>query len=337
MKKKKIITAVAALVAVAAIITVSLVNMPRKAYETSGYAMGSAVKISVYGGKNGDEKANTALAEIKELDSKYLSHNAANSYVYTLNENRIVTADGEFLKYIKNCLMMSADCDGFSLVCGGLSDLWKIEDGGYIPSEEEINSLLPSLSDSNITIDGNTVSLNGNGKLDLGALGKGTACQYAIDSLKNAGVENALCTVGGSVGVIGSPKGDKGFNVGIRNPFGTVNEYFGTVNVTNCFISTSGDYEKYFERDGVRYCHIFDARTGTPVQNDITSVTVIADNGTVSDFLSTAVFILGDVKGVMLAEKYNADVIIVKQDKTVLVSDSLKDSFKLTDESFVVL
>ena len=87
----------------------------------------------------------------------------------------------------------------------------------------------------------------------------------------------------------------------------------------------------------MRYCHIFDARTGTPVQNDITSVTVIADNGTVSDFLSTAVFILGEVKGVALAEKYNADVIIVKQDKTVLVSDSLKDSFKLTDESFVVL
>ncbi|MGN0539210.1 MAG: FAD:protein FMN transferase [Candidatus Fimenecus sp.] len=337
MKKKKIITAVAAIVVVAAIITVSLVNMPRKAYEASGFAMGSVVKINVYGGKNGDENAKTALAEIKELDSKYLSHNAANSYVYTLNENRTVTADGEFVKYIKNCLMMSADCNGFSLMCGGLSDLWKIEDGGYIPSEEEINSLLSSLSDSNITIDGNTVSLNGSGKLDLGALGKGTACQYAIDSLKNAGVKNALCTVGGSVGVIGSPKGDKGFNVGIRNPFGTVNEYFGTVNVTNCFISTSGDYEKYFERDGVRYCHIFDARTGTPVQNDITSVTVIADNGTVSDFLSTAVFILGDVKGVALAEKYNADVIIVRQDKTVLVSDSLKDSFKLTDESFAVL
>lgn len=337
MKKKKIITAVAALIIVAAIITVSLVNMPRKAYEKSGFAMGSVVKISVYGDKNGDEKANTALAEIEELDSKYLSHNASNSYVYALNENRTVTADGEFVKYIKNCLMMSADCGGFSLMCGGLSDLWKIEADGYIPSEDEINSVLPSLADSNISIDGNTVSLNGNGKLDFGALGKGTACQYAIDSLKNAGVENALCTVGGSVGVIGSPKGDKGFTVGIRNPFGTVNEYFGTVNVTNCFISTSGDYEKYFERDGVRYCHIFDARTGAPVQNDITSVTVVADNGTVSDFLSTAVFILGDVKGVMLAEKYNADVIIVKKDKTVLVSDSLKDSFKLTDESFAVL
>lgn len=337
MKKKKIITAVAALITVAAIITVSLVNMPRKAYEKSGFAMGSVVKISVYGDKNGDEKANTALAEIEELDSKYLSHNAANSYVYVLNENRTVTADGEFVKYIKNCLMMSADCGGFSLMCGGLSDLWKIEADGYIPSEDEINSVLPSLADSNISIEGNTVSLNGKGKLDFGALGKGTACQYAIDSLKNAGVENALCTVGGSVGVIGSPKGDKGFTVGIRNPFGTVNEYFGTVNVTNCFISTSGDYEKYFERDGVRYCHIFDARTGAPVQNDITSVTVIADNGTVSDFLSTAVFILGDVKGVMLAGKYNADVIIVKKDKTVLVSDSLKDSFKLTDESFAVL
>lgn len=337
MKKKKIITAVAALITVAAIITVSLVNMPRKAYEKSGFAMGSVVKISVYGDKNGDEKANTALAEIEELDSKYLSHNAANSYVYALNENRTVTADGEFVKYIKNCLMMSADCGGFSLMCGGLSDLWKIEADGYVPSEDEINSVLPSLADSNISIDGNTVSLNGNGKLDFGALGKGTACQYAIDSLKNAGVENALCTVGGSVGVIGSPKGDKVFTVGIRNPFGTVNEYFGTVNVTNCFISTSGNYEKYFERDGVRYCHIFDARTGAPVQNDITSVTVIADNGTVSDFLSTAVFILGDVKGVMLAEKYNADVIIVKKDKTVLVSDSLKDSFKLTDESFAVL
>ena len=107
--------------------------------------------------------------------------------------------------------------------------------------------------------------------------------------------------------------------------------------MTNCFISTSGDYEKFFERDGIRYSHIFDATTGKPVQNDITSVTVVAENGTLSDFLSTAIFAEGIENGMMLADEFGAEVIIVKKDKSVLVSDGIKDKLTINDDSFSVI
>lgn len=116
-------------------------------------------------------------------------------------------------------------------------------------------------------------------------------------------------TVGGSVGVMG----EDSYKIGIRNPFGNQNDYFAILNVKNCFVSTSGDYEKYFEKDGVRYSHIFDATTGKPVQNDITSVTVVADSGTLSDFLSTAIFAEGIENGLKLANEFDAKVIIVKK------------------------
>ena len=106
--------------------------------------------------------------------------------------------------------------------------------------------------------------------------------------------------------------------------------------MTNCFVSTSGDYEKYFEKDGVRYSHIFDAKTGKPVQNDITSVTVVADDGTLSDFLSTAIFCEGIENGLKLADEFHAEVIIIKKDKSVFVTDGLKDKLTINDESFSI-
>ena len=179
--------------------------------------------------------------------------------------------------------------------------------------------------------DNNEISI-GTGELDLGALGKGTACDEAIDFLKKQKVEKALVTVGGSIGMIGAEP----FSIGVRNPFGNQKDYFAVLSITDCFVSTSGDYEKYFERDGVRYSHIFDATTGKPVQNDISSVTVVAENGMLSDFLSTVIYAEGVEKGVKIAEDFDASVVIVNKDKSVLISEELKDKFILKDDSFSV-
>ena len=91
----------------------------------------------------------------------------------------------------------------------------------------------------------------------------------------------------------------------------------------------------YFEKDGKRYCHIFDAETAVPIENDITSVTVIADGGTLSDFLSTALFILGE-DGLDLAKELGAEFIIVKKDKSVIISKQLEKQFSLVKDEFSV-
>ncbi len=331
MSFKKIIVPVFAILLVVSIFAFSLFDSMMSDADGSTFAMGSPVTIKIYGKRNGDELIAPAIECVKFLEKTYLSHTLSNSAISILNKDNELVSSEWFLDYIKECIELSNKSERFTLFSGELKELWKVEDGGYVPSDDEIVQALENLKNTSIKIENNTIITNG-GKLDLGALGKGTACDEIIKFLKSQNVENALVTVGGSVGVMG----DDSYTIGVRNPFGGQNDYFAILSVTNCYISTSGDYEKYFERDGIRYSHIFDATTGKPVQNDITSVTVVVDDGTVSDFLSTAIFAEGIENGVKLADEFNAEVIIVKKDKSVLVSKGLENKLTINDDSFSV-
>ena len=338
MEKLKKSLPILALMLVVVIFVISLFNSEKKVATADGFSMGSPVNVTVYDEKNGEDYCNKAVERIKYVDENYLSHTLSTSVVYKLNNKKPVKNEW-FAQYLDACLdlMHESDSNRFTLFSGEFKDLWKIENGGYIPTSDELAKVLENHENSLIAIDNdnNEISI-GTGKLDLGALGKGTGCDEAIKLLKSQKVKNALVTVGGTVGVIGSPDGKSDFGIGVRNPFGNKNDYFAILNVADCFISTSGDYEKYFEKDGVRYSHIFDATTGKPVQNDLSSVTVVAENGMLSDFLSTVIYIEGVEKGVKIAEDFDASVIIVKKDKTVLVSEKLQDKFTLKDSSFSV-
>ena len=335
MEKLKKVFPILAVLLVIIIFIVSFFGSLTADSEASGFIMGSPVDIKVYNEKNGDTLCADVLERIKFVDRVYLSHTNSTSAVSILNRDGELISDKWFAEYLNKCfdLMHDSKSNKFTLFSGEFKDLWKIEEGGYIPTSDELAQVLENHKNSLIAIDddNNEISID-TGKLDLGALGKGTACDEAINYLKKQKVEKALVTVGGSIGMIGAEP----FSIGVRNPFGNKNEYFAVLNITDCFVSTSGDYEKYFEKDGVRYSHIFDATTGSPVQNDISSVTVVANNGMLSDFLSTVIYIEGIEKGVEIAEIFDASVVIVKKDKTVLVSKELKDKFTLKDDSFSV-
>lgn len=336
MKIRKTLLWIFALLLVVGVFIFSLLQGIKKPVTVSGFAMGSPVGITVYDEMQGEEKCEPALKRIQLIDNTYLSHTTSTSAVFRLNSEKELVCDKWFADYFKECVALSEECEGFTLFCGEMKNLWRIENGGYIPTDDEIAKLLDSLEKAELTVDGNSIIIT-KGGLDLGALGKGTACDEAIQTLKSAGVRSALVTVGGTVGVMGSPDNGEAFTIGVRNPFGGQNDYFATLQGTDCFVSTSGDYEKYFEKDEIRYSHIFDARTGKPVQNDITSVTVVAKSGILSDFLSTAIFIEGAEKGMELAKKFDAGVIIVYKDKKVVVSDGLKDKLTVIDSGFSVI
>lgn len=334
MEKLKKALPILALLLVVVIFTVSLFGGEVKTSIASGFAMGSPVNVTVYDTKNGEDYCNQAIERIKYIDDNFLSHTFTSSATYKLNNGETVKSEW-LAEYLNKCfnLIHKSESNRFTLFSGEFKDLWKIEDGGYIPTSDEFAKVLENHENSLIAIDedNNEISID-SGKLDLGALGKGTACDEAIDFLKKQKVEKALVTVGGSIGMIG----EEPFSIGVRNPFGNQNDYFAVLNITDCFVSTSGDYEKYFEQDGVRYSHIFDATTGKPVQNDISSVTVVAENGMLSDFLSTVIYAEGIEKGVKIAEDFDASVVIVNKDKSVLISEELKNKFTLKDDSFSV-
>lgn len=172
--------------------------------------------------------------------------------------------------------------------------------------------------------------------LDLGAVGKGIACDVAQNYLKQQKeVSGAVIAVGGSILLYGSKADGTNWNVAVQNPRGKDGEAMGVLSLSGTTnVSTSGDYEKYFMQNGKRYHHILDPSTGYPAESSLISVTVVSDNGLFSDGLSTACFVLGKEKGQKLLETYGAEGIFIDQNKKVTVTKGLKDKFTILNEEY---
>ena len=172
--------------------------------------------------------------------------------------------------------------------------------------------------------------------LDLGAVGKGIACDVAQNYLKQQKeVSGAVIAVGGSILLYGSKVDGTNWNVAVQNPRGKDGEAMGVLSLSGTTnVSTSGDYEKYFMQNGKRYHHILDPSTGYPAESSLISVTVVSDNGLLSDGLSTACFVLGKEKGQKLLEPYGAEGIFIDQNKKVTVTKGLKDKFTILNEEY---
>lgn len=172
--------------------------------------------------------------------------------------------------------------------------------------------------------------------LDLGAVGKGIACDVAQNYLKQQKeVSGAVIAVGGSILLYGSKADGTNWNVAVQNPRGQDGEAMGVLSLSGTTnVSTSGDYEKYFMQNGKRYHHILNPSTGYPAESGLISVTVVSDNGLLSDGLSTACFVLGKEKGQKLLETYGAEGIFIDQNKKVTVTKGLKDKFTILNEEY---
>jgi thiamine biosynthesis lipoprotein len=178
---------------------------------------------------------------------------------------------------------------GVSMTCGALTDLWGISDGTYhIPDDDEIAAALETVTHDGTVADGT--------RYDFGAAAKGYACDEAFRILQNSGAEYGVISLSSSTLLYGKKPDGSLFRAGITDPDGE--GYLGIIETEAAFVSTSGGYERYFEADGQRFCHILDLTTGRPAETDLASVTVIvpAENengGILSDFLSTLICIRG--------------------------------------------
>ncbi len=136
--------------------------------------------------------------------------------------------------------------------------------------------------------------------LDFGGIAKGYSVDRAIEVLQGLGVERAIIDAAGNFYALGTPIGRERWQAGIRHPLRR-DEIIATFPVADKGVATSGNYERFFEIDGRKYCHIIDPRTGRPVEGML-SATVVADTAMAADALSTAVFVLGEEKGMELIE-----------------------------------
>jgi thiamine biosynthesis lipoprotein len=160
-------------------------------------------------------------------------------------------------------------------------------------------------------------------RINVGGIAKGYTVQHASEILRKAGVEHAFLNAGGDTRVIGDRRG-KPWVVGIRHPRLPENEYYTKVPIVDEAISTAGDYERFFEEDGHRYHHIINPRTGKPTDGILT-VTVIGPDGTMTDGLDTAIFVLGVEQGLELIKSYpDYETIIVDSSGKVFYSPGLE-------------
>ena len=202
-----------------------------------------------------------------------------------------------------------------------------------LPAQEKIAEALARTGYERLQLSEEGLSLPEGMSLDLGAVGKGIACDEIADSfdgIAHAGqgaIQGAVISVGGSILTYGQKPDGSPWQVAVVDPFDTA-ERAGVLSLRGQWcISTSGDYERYIEVDGVRYHHIMDPATGYPADGGVRSVTVVCESGILSDALSTACFVLGADEGMRLAQQYGAEALFIQSDGTYLMTAGMENLF----------
>jgi thiamine biosynthesis lipoprotein len=217
----------------------------------------------------------------------------------------------------------------FDITWAALWGLWDFEaDPPRLPDDEEIEARLRLVDYRRIEIDdeAGTVYLPEEGMMiGLGGIAKGYALDRAAAALRRAGIHDFLISAGGQM-MVGGLRGDRSWRIGVRDPRKGPDDYFAYLIVTDTSVSTSGDYERYFILDGVRYHHILDPRTGRPASpvDPLRSATVICADATLADALSTALMILGREEALALVESMDGvEAVLVDDEAQVHTSRGL--------------
>lgn len=312
----------------------------------AGQAFGTAIKKTFYDeDKEKCDELDDEIDQFLENFESQISVRIPDSEVSLCNKNYVV--DGVYplaenlVDYLQREMDLYKETKGaFSPCIRPLTALWGIEDGmEQVPSKEDINSVLAYLNPEKIQVKKDGVLFKeSNMAIDFGAVGKGIACDEIKKILEAGNIPGAVVSIGGSIVTYGSKGDNRDWHIGIQDPRAQDGEVFGVLDVPgDTFISTSGDYEKYVEIEDVRYHHIMDPKTGYPADNGLISVTIVSDNGFLSDGLSTACFVMGLKKGVKYAEKKDIGAIFVTSDKEVYVTKSLKNKFRIQGEEYHII
>ena len=197
--------------------------------------------------------------------------------------------------------------------------------------EAEREELTDRIDYEAVELDGASVLLPAGMELDLGAVAKGYAGDVLVTDLKQAGVTSSLLDLGQStIAAIGTKPDGKPWRIGIQDP--AEDSYLGVLELNDRSMGSSGNYQRWFEENGVRYGHILDPDTATPADSGLAGVTVVSDSAFACDGLSTALFVMGlEDAADFWRENRDFDAIFIEENGNITVTAGLKDSFTLAD------
>lgn len=246
-----------------------------------------------------------------------------------------VTVSDDTLEMLDLSMALSAQSEGaFAVTIGPLTKAWGITtDEPTVPTQQQIDTLLPLVDDSQLELADGTAFLPQDGMaLDLGGIAKGAYCSVAEDIYNEFDVDSAMISIGGNVYARGTKPDSTRWNIGFKDPLGDEDSYIAAFEMQDEVVAVSGGDERFFEVDGYRYIHIIDPRNGYPVESDIVSVGVIHKDGAMADFYSTTFFVLGKEKTLEYMQDDQFKIILLDKENNLYVSEVLQQSFKLKQD-----
>lgn len=290
--------------------------------------LGTVVEIQVRDAdeKKAEDAIQKAFAEVKRIDDLFTTYNEESQiWKFNNSSDSIFSIDQEVYRLMVICDSITKLSNGcFDVSLDNLTKEWGFySDNPELPAKVQIDSALLLSGWNNITLlVDNKIYKNKKVGLNFGAIAKGYAVDKAITVLKNSGIKEALVNAGGEISVIGND-----WIVGIQHPREN-NSIIKKIKLDGYTVATSGDYEQYFEVDGVRYHHILDPKTGYP-STGLQSVTIINKSNTIADALATGVFVMGKENGMKLIESLD-------DTETMIIDNNGKIFYSSGFENFLI-
>jgi thiamine biosynthesis lipoprotein len=322
-----------------------------KMYKESRVLMDTFCTITVVSASK--EKAQAAIhagfAEIKRLETllNYFSSDSEITGINLAAGMKPVKVEDDTLEIVSKTYNISEATYGvFDATLAPVIKLWKFSKDpsrSSMPSKEEVKQALKLVGYKKMIIDrtASEVFLKDQGmEIDLGGIAKGYAADKAVDAIKAKGINAALVAIAGDIKGFGANLSGQGWKVGIQNPRPETEsekpweDIFAVLHLKDKAISTSGDYQRFFMKDGERYHHILDPETGFSAGSGLISVTVIAPEGYLADSISTAVFVLGAEKGLALMDSMGLDGVLVDADKKVILTKNIRKDIEILNDSY---
>ncbi len=295
------------------------------------FAMDTYMTVTAYG-KNAENGVNKAVDEINRLET-VLSAEKQESDIYKLNETGSGTLSTDTKNIVSKALEINKTTNGaFDISIYPLMVKWGFTTQKYnVPSKNEISKLLKDVDSSKIIFDekSGNIKLKENMKIDLGGIAKGYTSSRVMQIFKECGVTSGLVSLGGNVQALGTKTDGTAWQIAIENPDKS-SDYIGVVSVKDKAVITSGGYERYFEKNGKTYHHILDPETGYPAESGLKSVTIVSDDGTLADALSTSLFVMGKEKALdyWREHKNEFDTVLVEDNGDITITGGLEKIFK---------
>ncbi len=295
------------------------------------FAMDTYMTVTAYG-KNAENGVNKAVDEINRLET-VLSAEKQESDIYKLNETGSGTLSTDTKNIVSKALEINKTTNGaFDISIYPLMVKWGFITQKYnVPSKNEISKLLKDVDSSKIIFDekSGNIKLKENMKIDLGGIAKGYTSNRVMQIFKECGVKSGLVSLGGNVQALGTKTDGTAWQIAIENPDKS-SDYIGVVSVKDKAVITSGGYERYFEKNGKTYHHILDPETGYPAESGVKSVTIVSDDGTLADALSTSLFVMGKEKALdyWREHKNEFDTVLVEDNGDITITGGLEKIFK---------